>query len=45
MAEMLASFDIAIARGDFSKPGDTIERLTGQPPRSVSSFLEQHLTR
>lgn len=42
MAELYASFDVAIARGELSKVTRTVDELTGRPPRSVRDFLVEH---
>lgn len=39
VAEMLASFDTAISRGELSAVADTVQRFTGRPPESVRSYL------
>ncbi len=42
IAEIFASFDGAIARGELAHVGDGVQRLTGQPPRSLRDFLAAH---
>ncbi len=42
VAELYASFDAGIARGDLSAATDTVARLTGRPPQSVRDFLRAH---
>ncbi|HEX4458708.1 MAG TPA: SDR family oxidoreductase, partial [Polyangia bacterium] len=42
IAEIFASFDSAIARGEVAHVGDGVQRLTGQPPRSMRDFLAAH---
>jgi NAD(P)H dehydrogenase (quinone) len=39
VAEIYASFDVGIARGDFAAVTDTVSRLTGRQPQSVRDFL------
>jgi len=39
MAELLASFDAAIAKGDFATVTDAVQRLTGRAPQSVRDYL------
>lgn len=42
VAELLASFDTAVARGKLARVTDTVQQLTGQPPQSVAAFLRAH---
>ena len=42
VAEIFASFDVAIARGLLAVVSDTVERLTGRAPRRVADFLAEH---
>jgi NAD(P)H dehydrogenase (quinone) len=42
VAEMLASFDIAISKGELSAVTDTVERLTGRASQTVRDFLTQN---
>ncbi len=39
VAEIYASFDVAIAAGALARVTDTVARLTGRPPQSVGEFL------
>ena len=39
VAEIYASFDLGIARGDFGSTSDTVRRLTGRQPQSAGEFL------
>lgn len=41
-AEVLARLDLAIAAGAEDRVSDTVQRLTGRPPRSFRSLLAQH---
>ncbi|MBX3066405.1 MAG: SDR family oxidoreductase [Anaerolineae bacterium] len=41
-AEVYASFDVAIARGEFSKVSNTVESLTGRPPIRMADLLAAH---
>ena len=38
-ASILASLDVAIAAGIEDRTTDTVERVTGRPPGSLSGFL------
>ena len=38
-AHLLASLDVAIAAGAEDRVTDTVERITGRPPRSLRDFL------
>lgn len=42
VAEMIASFDTAIAQGKLSTVTDSVEQLTGRKPISVAEFLAAH---
>ncbi|WP_405477470.1 NAD(P)H-binding protein [Streptomyces canus] len=42
-AELLAGMDLAIADGAEDRTTDTVERLTGRPPRSFRAFVERGL--
>ncbi|MDH6484173.1 NAD(P)H-binding protein [Streptomyces sp. SAI-127] len=42
-AELLAGMDLAIAEGAEDRTTDTVERLTGRPPRSFRAFVEREL--
>ncbi|AKU96651.1 NADPH:quinone oxidoreductase 2 [Labilithrix luteola] len=42
IAEAMASFDGAIAKGDLSNVTDAVSRYAGRPPTSVNTFLAQH---
>lgn len=42
VAELLASFDVGISRGELSTLTDTVQRLTGRAPRSVRDFLAEN---
>jgi NAD(P)H dehydrogenase (quinone) len=42
VAEMLASFDVAISRGELAAVSDTVQRLTGRAPQSIRDFLAQN---
>lgn len=44
-AAMLAGMDQAIAEGAEDRTTDTVERLTGRPPRSFRAFAERELGR
>lgn len=39
LAQLLASFDTAIARGELAIQSDTVERLAGRAPQSLKQFL------
>jgi NAD(P)H dehydrogenase (quinone) len=39
VAEIMASFDAGIAKGDFATVADTVQRLTGRAPQSVRDYL------
>lgn len=39
VAELLASFDAAAARGDYSRASTAVEQLTGTRPTSVAAYL------
>ncbi len=39
VAQLLASFDAAIAKGDLKNVSNTVATLTGRPPQSVATFL------
>ncbi|WP_411977452.1 hypothetical protein [Streptomyces decoyicus] len=41
-AALLAGLDRAIADGAEDRVTDTVERLTGRPPRSFRAFAEEH---
>jgi NAD(P)H dehydrogenase (quinone) len=38
-AELYASFDVAIARGEMAAVSDAVQRLTGKAPQSLRDFL------
>jgi NAD(P)H dehydrogenase (quinone) len=40
-ADMLVSFDVAIANGELAAVTDTVRELTGTPPQSVRDFLAE----
>lgn len=42
-AALLAGLDRAIADGAEDRVTDTVERLTGRPPRSFRDFAEGHV--
>jgi NAD(P)H dehydrogenase (quinone) len=42
MAEVYASFDVGIARGQLAGVTDTVERLTGSKPQRLRDFLAGH---
>ncbi|MFI6935395.1 NmrA family NAD(P)-binding protein [Streptomyces sp. NPDC050287] len=42
-AELLAGMDRAIAEGAEDRTTDTVQRLTGRPPRAFRTFVEQEL--
>lgn len=42
VAEIYASFDDAIARGQAAHVSDSVQRLTGKPPQSLRDFLAAH---
>lgn len=42
VAELFASFDVGIQKGDLSGITDTVQRLTGRAPQSVRDFLSAH---
>jgi NAD(P)H dehydrogenase (quinone) len=42
VAEIYASFDAAIARGEVAAVSDGVQRLTGKPPQSLRDFLAAH---
>lgn len=42
-AEMLAGMDRAIAAGSEDRTTDTVQRLTGRPPRSFRAFAEREI--
>jgi uncharacterized protein YbjT (DUF2867 family) len=41
-ARLLAALDVAIAAGAEDRVTDTVERITGRPPRSLPDFLPVH---
>lgn len=41
-AEILASFDVAVARGKLAVVSNAVAELTGRPPTSVAAFLAAH---
>lgn len=43
VAELIASFDIATARGDLADVSTTVVDLTGTPPQSLREFLAANL--
>ncbi len=44
-AAMLAGMDRAIAEGAEDRTTDTVQRLTGLPPRSFHAFAEREMRR
>ncbi|MFL5998503.1 MAG: NmrA family NAD(P)-binding protein [Streptomyces sp.] len=42
-AELLAGMDLAIAEGAEDRTTDTVQRLTGRPPRTFRAFVEREL--
>jgi ergot alkaloid biosynthesis protein len=42
-AELLAGMDRAIAEGAEDRTTDTVQRLTGRPPRSFRAFVEREM--
>ncbi|MFI1973312.1 NAD(P)H-binding protein [Streptomyces cinnamoneus] len=44
-AALLAGMDLAIRRGAEDRTTDTVQRLTGRPPRSFRAVAERELTR
>jgi len=42
VAELLASFDAGIARGELATATDTVQRLTGRAPSSLRDFLVEN---
>ncbi|MET0391392.1 MAG: SDR family oxidoreductase [Polyangiales bacterium] len=42
VADVYASFETAIAKGDLAAPSDTVRRLTGQAPEDLRSFLQRN---
>jgi hypothetical protein len=42
---MLAGLDRAIAEGTEDRTTDTVQRLTGRPPRSFRAFAEREMGR
>ncbi|CAM5557521.1 putative oxidoreductase YesF [Streptomyces afghaniensis 772] [Streptomyces afghaniensis] len=44
-AAMLAAMDRAIAAGAEDRVTDTVQRLTGRPPRTFRAFLEREMGR
>jgi ergot alkaloid biosynthesis protein len=42
-AELLAGMDSAIAEGAEDRTTDTVQRLTGRPPRSFRTFVEREM--
>jgi uncharacterized protein YbjT (DUF2867 family) len=44
-AAMLAGMDHAIAEGAEDRTTDTVQRLTGRPPRGFRAFAEREMTR
>jgi NAD(P)H dehydrogenase (quinone) len=42
IAELYASFDVGIARGQLAGVSDTVERLTGSKPQRLLDFLGAH---
>jgi NAD(P)H dehydrogenase (quinone) len=39
LAELYASFDVSVARGELAQVTNTVEKLTGQAPTSLRDFL------
>lgn len=42
IADVYASFDVAIEKGDFHVVSSTVKELTGNAPESVAAFLGRH---
>lgn len=42
LAEVVASFDAATARGELASISDGVQQLTGHAPKPLRAFLEQH---
>lgn len=42
VAEAYATFDVAIARGEFAAVSSAVEDLTGSKPQSLAEFLSAH---
>ncbi len=42
IADVYASFDVAIEKGDFHVVSSTVKELTGNAPESVAAFLARH---
>lgn len=42
VAEAYATFDVAIAQGEFAAVSSAVEDLTGRKPQSVAEFLSAH---
>ncbi len=41
-ADLLASFDVGISKGDLANVTDTVQRFSGQSPKSVKQFLTEN---
>jgi len=39
LAELIASFDVSIARGELERVTDSVEKLTGKKPQSLREFM------
>jgi NAD(P)H dehydrogenase (quinone) len=42
VAQILASFDVAISRGELADVSDGVRQLTGRAPQSLRAFLQAH---
>jgi NAD(P)H dehydrogenase (quinone) len=42
VAEAYATFDVAIAQGEFDAVSSAVEDLTGRRPQSIAEFLSAH---
>lgn len=42
VAEAYATFDVAIAQGEFAAVSSAVENLTGRKPQSIAEFLTAH---
>jgi NAD(P)H dehydrogenase (quinone) len=42
VAEAYATFDTAIAQGEFDAVSSAVEDLTGRKPQSIGEFLSAH---
>lgn len=43
IADLLVSFDVAIANGEYAAPSTAVADLTGAPPTAVADFLRANL--